>query len=154
MSLRRATIAAVALAGACGPQQLEGSLSTLMDLKYQRMTASSSSDEMVVRFSRPQGSGEDLVLQVSAKRTGLAPEALLFDLAEVTPQGTQRGALSRNVLNDPHRTFPSLLRGRLQFNRPLTVGQGVTGSFSVTFAEGTVYAAGRTVYGNFGATVQ
>ncbi len=156
LSLTRKSMAALLLIGSfgCGSQGLEGSLSTVIDLHYSRSNAASSSDEMVVRFTRPLGSGDDIVLAVSAKRAGLDPNALQFDLTDTMPDGNQRGTITRNVFNDPRTTFPPLFLGHLRFNSSLTVGRTVGGNFSVTFAEGTSFASGRTVFGSFGATVQ
>jgi len=156
LSLNRMIVAALLLTGCfgCGGQHLDGSLSTVLDLHYSRSNASVSPDEMVVRFIQPIGGGENVVLQVGAKRAGASPNALQFDLAEALPQGTQRGTITRNVLNDPRTSFPPLLRGHLNFNSSPSVGQTVCGNFSITFAEGTTFASGRTVYGDFGASVQ
>ena len=156
LSLTRMSIVALLFTGCfgCGGQQLEGSLSTVLDLHYSRSNASVSPEEMVVRFVQPIGSGENVVLQVGARRAGASPNALQFDLAEALPQGNQRGTITRNVLNDPRTSFPPLLRGHLNFNTSLSAGQTVGGNFSITFAEGTSFASGRTVYGSFGATVQ
>lgn len=149
----RAALIAVGCAS-CGGAQLEGSLSTVLDLHYSRTNASSGPDQVVVRFIQPLDAGENVVLQVGAQRLGLDPNALQFDLAETLPQGSQRGVISRNVLNDPRTTFPPLVRGRLQFNAPLAIGHTVSGSFNATFADGTTFASGRTVFGSFGGVVQ
>ena len=157
LSLKTMSIAAMLALGCvgCGRQQLEGSLSAVLDLHYSQTNASSSPDEMVVRFIQPLGGGgENVVLAVSASRAGVDPNALQFDLAELTPTGNQRGTLTRNVFNDPRTTFPPLARGHLQFNSSLIVGRTVGGNFSVTFQEGTTFASGRTVFASFGATVQ
>jgi hypothetical protein len=156
LSLTKKSMAALLLIGSfgCGSHALEGSLGEVIDLHYTGSNAASSPDEMVVRFTRPLGSGEDVVLAVSAKRAGLDPNALQFDLADTMPDGTQRGTITRNVFNDPRTTFPPLVRGHLQFNSSLSVGRTVGGNFSATFADGTTFASGRTVFGSFGATVQ
>jgi hypothetical protein len=156
LSLKRMSLGALLLVGCfgCGGQQLEGSLSTVLELHYARSNASSSADEMVVRFIQPLGDGENIVLAVSASRAGVDPTALQFNLAETMPLGNQRGAITRNVFNDPRTTFPPLSYGHLTFNSSLIVGQTVGGNFSATFAPGTTFASGRTVFGSFGATVQ
>ena len=154
LSIKRVGAALALLAGAsCGGPQLEGSLSTVLDLHYSRSSAASSPDQVVVRFIQPLDSGENVVLQVGAQLVGLDPNTLQFDLAESISQNNQRGVISRNVLNDPRTTFPPLALGRLQFNAPLAAGKSVSGSFHATFADGTTFASGRTVFGSFGATV-
>jgi len=154
LSIERIGAALALLACAsCGGAQLEGSLSTVLDLHYSRASAASGPDQAVVRFIQPLDSGENVVLQVGAQLVGLDPNTLQFDLAESISPNNQRGVISRNVLNDPRTTFPPLVRGRLQFNAPLVAGKSVSGSFNATFADGTTFASGRTVFGSFGATV-
>lgn len=150
---RIAAVLALLACASCGGYQLEGSLSTVLDLHYSRASAATGPDQVVVRFTQPLDSGENVVLQVGAQRVGLDPNTLQFDLAESISQGNQRGVISRNVFNDPRTTFPPLSRGRLQFNAPLAIGKSVSGNFNATFADGTSFASGRTVFGSFGATV-
>lgn len=138
----------------CGRQQLEGSLTEIMDLHYEQAAVASTPAQLVARFTRPQGSGEDIVLQVTTSLSGVAPGTSRFDLTEVTPDNTQRGVISRNVLNDPRTTFPAIARGSLNLSGTLSTGKRVSGSFSVTFVEGIQFANGRTVFASFEATVQ
>jgi len=139
---------------ACGRQQVEGSLTEIMDLHYQQAAVASTPAQLVARFTRPQGAGEDIVLQITANLAGLAPGTSRFDLAETMPDNTQRGVVSRNVLNDPRTTFPAIARGALNLSGTLATGQRVSGSFSVTFVEGIQFASGRTAFASFGAIVQ
>lgn len=154
---RKAKMVATSLMVACGgcsPQGLEGSLTEIMDLHYRQAEVASTPAQLVVRFARPLGGGEDIVLQVTANLSGAAPGPTRYDLAETISPGTQRGILSRNVFNDPRQTFPAIARGSLQVKGTLATGQSVSGDFSVTFVECTSFACGRTVFGNFGAIVQ
>jgi hypothetical protein len=152
----RAAMALIAATCAgCAGSSLEGSLGTVIDLRFDTVTASQTADAVTVKYLRAQGTGQDVVLQVTASLAGkaLSPNVSL-DLAEEVATGIQRGTISRNVLNDPRTTFPKLKRGNLQFSSTLAVGQKVHGGFSATFADGTDAASGRTVFGDFGATVQ
>lgn len=139
-----------------GPKHhLEGSLTTIMDLGYDSAQVDITTEEVAVRFVRTQGAGEDTVLKVSASLIGAAADAeTTIDLDELAPSGAQRGRISRNVLDDPRREFPALRTGRLLFHRAPVSGQTAPGEFSVTFENGTEAASGRTVYGDFEATVQ
>ena len=139
----------------CAGSSLEGSLGTIIDLRFETVTASQTTDAVTVKYLRAQGAGQDVVLQVTASLAGtsLSPNVSL-DLAEEISPGVQRGTISRNVLNDPRTTFPKLQRGGLRFSSALSPGQKVNGNFSATFADGTDAASGRTVFGDFGATVQ
>lgn len=141
---------------ACGGlNQLEGSLGAIVDLTYSGTKAAQTADQLALQFVRTKGTGEDLVLQVTASLAGiqLTPNATL-DLAELISPDVQRGAVSRNVLNDPRTSFPRLQRGRLRFRSALTRGQKVNGDFNITFIDGTDPACGRTVFGDFTAVVQ
>ena len=87
LSIKRVGAALALLAGAsCGGPQLEGSLSTVLDLHYSRSSAASGPDQVVVRFIQPLDSGENVVLQVGAQLVGLDPNTLQFDLAESISQ--------------------------------------------------------------------
>lgn len=161
LPVTRKAIALAWLGGALGcgtrdlPYRLEGSLSVLIDLRYQKTYLDLSPEELAVRFVTPQGEGEDTVLKVTASLLGAAVEAEdPIDLAEDTPEGKQRGVVSRNVLADEsNRSFPRLERGRLVFLRAPVSGSKVPGEVSVTFANGNQLASGRTLYGSFQAEV-
>ena len=140
--------------GACGPHGLEGSLTELLSLRYQSAVAQSDGMQATVRFQVPRGSGQDIVLEVSAQVGDLnvVPYALI-DLAETGPNGRERGVVSRTVTGDPLHDFPSILRGALRFDANFPSGTSIPGAFTVTFNEGTSFGAGRTVYGDFQAKV-
>ncbi|MCP3103624.1 hypothetical protein LZ198_32545 [Myxococcus sp. K15C18031901] len=145
---------------ACGAKdgELEGSVSTLLDLKYQRVEALLAEGELSINFLVPQGAGANTVLKVSAQVGDMIPEGytggLNINLAEVLSNGAQRGAIGRTVLDEPERTFPPLQVGALIVQQlPLQQGQKVDGEFHVTFANGTHIYSGRTIFGSFEATV-
>jgi hypothetical protein len=139
-----------------GPR-LEGSVTALLDLRYQTAEAQADEDEASVRFLTVQGAGENTILKVAARLDDLelAP-GVKIDLAEVlgeTPDSPQRGAVSRSVLDEPQREFPRLLRGGLTFDQPVVPQTQVSGEFHVTFVNGTDVYSGRTIFGRFEATV-
>ncbi len=139
-----------------GPR-LEGSVTALLDLRYERAEALADEDEASVRFVTAQGAGENTILKVSA----VLDELVLtpgepVDLAELLgeePESPQRGSVSRSVLDEPERLFPRILRGTLTFDKALTPGATVPGNFHVTFVNGTDVYSGRTIFGRFEATV-
>ena len=141
---------------ACGPEHaLEGSLTEVVDLTFTKVDVQRSEDELAVRFLRPQGIGDDVVLRVSAGLLGTAVDANNpIDLAESDPVGNQRGRVTRNVLDDPLTDFPELERGELVFHKSVISGKTIPGEFHLTFARGTKLANGRTVFGTFEAKVQ
>ncbi|MBI3181901.1 MAG: hypothetical protein HYZ28_07130 [Myxococcales bacterium] len=143
----------------CGPQdgpkyRLEGSLGVLLDLRYDFAQVEMSIEQVAVVFARNREEGQDTAMKVTANLLGAAVEAdSPLDLAEITPSGAQRGVISRNVFEDPRKTFPKLQRGRLVFRRSPISGETVPGEVSFTFENGTDLASGRTVFGKFEASV-
>ena len=140
--------------GGCGPHDLEGSLTELLPLHYQSSVAQSDGAQATVRFQVPRGSGQDVLLEVSAEISDLnAVPYALINLAETALDGKQRGVVSRTVTGDPLHVFPPILRGTLRFDANFAPGASMPGAFTVTFSEGTEFGAGRTVYGDFQAKV-
>jgi hypothetical protein len=171
--LRRAAAAACLLAlWTCGPAnapkaKLEGSLLTVMNLDYDDAVLSYDGTQFVVSFRRRQGLAMgDCVSAVAACDTPLAvtarfepmglpdggPDTLVggrrYDLTEVLSNGSQRGTVSRNVLDDPRRTFPPLRVGSIMLKNVPQQGQGLNaaGDFHVTFQNGVEFASGKTVF--------
>ena len=146
------------LMAGCGEgPRLEGSVTALLDLRYQTAEAQADEDEASVRFLTVQGAGENTILKVAARLDALTlTPGVKIDLAELlgdTPDAPQRGVVSRSVLDEPQREFPRILRGGLTFDQALTPQAEVTGDFHVTFVNGTDVYSGRTIFGRFEATV-
>ncbi|RKH16578.1 hypothetical protein D7Y13_12000 [Corallococcus praedator] len=149
-------------AAACGDGEggaLEGSVTPLLDLRYQRAEARLAEGSLAVSFVETQGTGQDVVLKVSARVADMLPEdpeyagSLDIDLAEPLEDGSQRGSVDRSVLDEPVRPFPLLARGNLFVKSlPKTPGDRVSGEFNVTFVNGTDVYSGRTIFGRFEAT--
>ena len=103
--------------------------------------------------------GEDVPLKVTVRTAQLTPEqieSLDFNLAADAGNGgiDQIGVLSRNMLNDPRRSFTSLNRGSLTVDRlPAMPGETCTGEFRATFDPGIDFSSGRTLFGTFTAIV-
>jgi hypothetical protein len=167
--------AVVGVALACGPTTVQGSLSEILDLTYHDIKLGFAGDEIALRYTRPRGTGEDTVLEVSEKldgllvRTGdyvnLAEPLPAFALADagvpdggLLPDGglfdEQRGLVTRDVFNDPRKTFPLISDGFMVLYDVPRDGGTVKGSFSVTFQRCVDFGCGRTVFGDFKAKVQ
>lgn len=158
---------------ACGPQdpnkppakyRLEGSLTQVMDLGYDLVRVQPSVNDVSVLFVRlrpiggdsptdggttmePAGMSEDYPFKIAFDLRGQpVPTGVRVDLAEEDMNMNQRGACSRNVLNDPRKTFPRLVRGTLFLDRELMPDMPVQGDFNVTFENGIEAASGRTVF--------
>lgn len=159
--------------------QLEGSLTQLMALGYDEARLRldydpdnpQPTDTLGIEFVRlrPMGSdtlpdggmvmvqdSEDMVLKIGYQLAGDAPPAnQRLDLTFLDENGVSRTTLSRNVLNDPRRSFPPLRVGSLFLDRrPDRVAMNtVNGEFNLTFENGIEVASGRTIFGKFSAKV-
>lgn len=159
--------------------RLEGSLGQLMNLGYDEARLRLDydpnnpmpSDTLGIEFVRVRplgaagpddggatmvGASEDIVLKIGYLLAGDAPPAnQRLDLTFLDQNGAFRTTLSRNVLNDPRRSFPPLRVGSLFLDRaPDRVARNtVLGEFNLTFENGIDVASGRTVFGNFAAKV-
>jgi len=153
---------------ACGPQSIQGSLSTLLDLDYSSVQVAytggsvdggvMANGEVAVSFLEPSGKSENAVLIVTEDLTGLqvAPNGVV-DLTLVPPSGVgQRGVVTRDVANDPRTTFPALQIGSMRLNSTPIPGSGnsVSGAFNVTFALCPDFACGYTAFASFSGQVQ
>lgn len=156
----------------CGPAnapraKLEGSLLTVMNLDYDDAVLAYDQTQFVISFRRKQGmvmgdclsavAACDTTLSVTARFESMAlPDGgqdtlyggLRYDLTQVLSNGSQRGEVSRNVLDDPRRMFPSLRVGSIMLKNVPMQGQGLpaTGDFHVTFQNGVEFASGKTVF--------
>lgn len=155
--------------------RLEGSLGQVMDLGYDEVRISETDQDVSVLFVRifelddttsdggatgSVGTIEDYPFKLTlALRRQPVPVGVNVDLTEEDNNMNQRGTCSRNVRNDPRKTFPRAIRGELFLERDLISDAGVAadyvaGNFHVTFENGIEAASGRTVFGNFNAKVE
>jgi len=152
----------------CGPQQVQGSLSTILNLQYNTVTLAytggsvdggvMTNGQVAVRFLETSGKTENAVLVVTEDIDGLVVKpGGVVDLTQVPPSGVgQRGVVTRDVANDPRKTFPPLQRGSMKLNATPIPGSGesVGGAFNVTFALCGDFACGFTAFASFTAVVQ
>ena len=140
--------------GPGGPQQLDGSLTEVCDVSYDRATLQATDGYLSLRFLQKRGEAEDVVLKVGVVIDGPVPDhSVQYDLAEMMAGG-QRGTATRNVLAEPqHTTFPPLMRGLFRADGDLTKATRVRGELSLTFVQGNVLGSGRAVYGSYEAEV-
>jgi hypothetical protein len=152
----------------CGPQKIQGSLSTLLNLDYSSVQVAytggsvdggvMTNGQVAVSFLEPSGKSENAVLIVTEDLTGLQvkPNGAV-DLTLVPPSGVgQRGVVTRDVAGDPRKTFPPLQIGSMKLNSTPIPGSGdsVSGAFNVTFALCADFACGYTAYASFSGKVQ
>jgi hypothetical protein len=150
----------------CGPKQVQGSLSTLLNLDYNSVQVAYTggsvdggvmkNGQVAVSFLEPSGKSQNAVLVVTEDLSGLqvAPTGKV-DLAQALGNG-QRGVVTRDVTNDPRTTFPALQIGTMELNGTPVPGSGasLSGSFNVTFALCADFACGYTAFASFSAQVQ
>lgn len=171
---------AVPVAGAlvlacCGQNEIQGSLSTILDLHYDSVELAYTGGQsdggvmenglLSVRFLQASGQASNAVLVVTEDLTGLTVKpGGQVDLAQVPPSGVgQRGVVTRDVFNDPRKSFCQdadppgpLQRGYLKLDGTPVPGskQTVSGFFTVTFGLGVDFGCGRTAFTGFTAKVQ
>lgn len=150
------SVAVAPLVCGCGhhTSQLQGSLSEVLPLTYKNADLVFDDQSVSVRFLLPKGLAQNVVLAVGADTEELdRGTALTVDLTQASPSGGERGTVTRDVEGDPRHDFPSIARGELKFSQPIAKGKTLAGSFHVTFEDGAQFASGRTVFGDFEATV-
>ncbi|HXX32029.1 MAG TPA: hypothetical protein VEJ89_15110 [Myxococcaceae bacterium] len=172
---RRISLAGTLLLVCCGPQEVQGSLSTILDLHYDSVEVAYTggvSDggvmqdgSLAVRFLQSSGQASNAVLVVTEDLTGLTVKpGGQVDLTQVPPSGVgQRGVVTRDVYNDPRKTFCDdaappgpLEHGYLRLDQTPVPGTGqtVSGFFTVTFSLGVDFGCGRTAFSGFSGKVQ
>ncbi|MBL9037291.1 MAG: hypothetical protein JNG84_02140 [Archangium sp.] len=151
--------------------RLEGSATQLFDLGYDQVRVTVSVDDVALLFVRRRplnatlpdggtpdeenmGTSEDYPLKVAYQLWGdEAPVARRVDLAERDMNMAARAVVSRDVLNDPRKTYPGVQRGTLYLTGALEPGAKLRGDINITFENGIETASGRTVFGSFDAQV-
>lgn len=144
------------LVTACGGEtkQLEGSLSTLVDLEYESAELIQSEEDFALRFIKRREIGEDTPVKLTYSLAGTAISTNTdMDLSEDRPAGGERSAVTREVLEDPRKTFPRIERGAIKFFSLPEPGGRVKGELHFTFEQGVEFGCGRTVFGPFEANV-
>lgn len=153
--------------------QLEGSVGQLFDLGYDEARIQLATEDVALLFVRTRpletrlpdgglamnemtGVTEDYPIKISyALWNDEIPVKTRVNLAEVDPDDPKkhRAVVTRDVLNDPRKTYPTIHIGTLIFNSRPEAGAKVTGDFNITFSNGIETASGRTVFGHFEAKV-
>lgn len=137
--------------------RLEGSLGTVMDFGYDEVELAYSPTEFTTNFRRKKGMGFDTILSVTARieQTPFPDGGMerftggpTWNLPDVLTSGLPRGAVSRNVLDDPRTMFPPIRIGEIHYQNVPEQGQGITaaGDFHITFENGVEFASGKTVF--------
>lgn len=152
---RLAWLAAWALSSCAPGNQLAGSLSELASLEFNVVEVQLGTGQLVVLYRSESDAGDDVPFQL-AVNIGATPLAkgATFELGGNDPEGQPVAFASRAVAGDP-RAFPAILKGQLQLDSAVAVGQPAAGHFFLVFdyqGDGSL-GQGRTVQGAFQATV-
>jgi hypothetical protein len=151
-----ATLALPIALSACGPgNSLDGSMEDLTSLSFTGVAVKLQASSLVIQYQSFIDGGGNIPFELTYNTSGIpldGGQTLLLDAG--TASGLPRAVASRNVVGDI-RAFSPIDRGTLTLSTPVVVNQAVLGSFFVVFSYQTdgSLGSGRTVYGNFDATV-
>jgi hypothetical protein len=180
MTRTHAPLLLAALSLACSPSNsLQGSMGELVSLDFNQVTVKLAQNQLVVSYLETSDGGAlsmPFQLAVDAPDGGFQANStfLVSGLAQDggSDAGTGDGGLgdggdaaddggvvlfavaNRSVATDT-RAYSPIDRGHVDLNQSPVVGQSVSGDFFVVFTYQTdgSLGSGRTVYGNFSATV-
>jgi hypothetical protein len=127
----------------------------LTSLSYRGVAVKLQGGLLVIQYQDFLDGGGNVPFELTYNTAGISLDAgrtLLLDAG--TSAGLPRAIASRTVIGD-NRTFSAIDRGTLTLSTPVAVDQVASGSFFVVFGyqDDDTLGSGRTVYGNFEATV-
>lgn len=129
---------------------LSGTIASLLDLSFTSTRVLLGTNTLEIDFLRSEG--RDVVMKIVVDTRQL-------DLTSAAPiggsvAGVPRTTVSRAVAGEAARTFPSVISGALTLDEAPAVGASAHGTFLLTFSPGTDPLSGRTLSGEFFATVE
>ena len=141
---------------ACGAgNSLNGSMATLTPLAYTGVAVKLQGSSLVIEYENFVDGGGNIPFELTYNTAGTPLDAgHTFLLDAGTAAGLPKAVASRTVVGD-NRAFSPIDRGFLTLNGPVVLDQAASGSFFTVFtyqSDGSL-GSGRTVYGNFDATV-
>jgi hypothetical protein len=153
---RLAGLLPLALASACSPNSLQGSLSTLDSLAFTSAAIALGQGDIVVTYEDAHaGGGYDVPFELTVE-IGSQPVAkgTVLQLGAQDAAGNPIAVATRSVSGDT-RAFPAIKSGTLTLNDSPTVGLTLSGSFFVVFdyQNDSSLGQGQTVEGSFQALV-
>jgi len=138
-------VVAFAACGQGAPAQLDGSLTAVVDVTYDRATLETRDGFLTLRFQQKRGTAEDTVLKVgviidgtiSGDGTGRASAALASPFAGVTPSAPHTLRLGRQQMSGRGEVFAvgnfSVLRYEMAaMTVQLSAAINVFGLFTIT----------------------
>jgi hypothetical protein len=180
MTRAHAPLLVAVLSLGCSPaNSLQGSMGELVSLGFNQVTVKLAQNQLVVSYLQTSDGGAltmPFQLTVDPPDGGFQANSTLLVSGVTQDGGLDAGATdagltdggttvddggevvyavaSRSVPNDA-RLYSPIDRGHVDLNQLPVVGQSVSGDFFVVFTYQTdgSLGSGRTVYGNFSATV-
>ena len=157
LAQRFASLALPIALSACAPgTSLNGSMEDLTSLSYTGVAVKLQGSQLVIEYQDFIDGGGNIPFELTYNTGGiqLADAGRTFLLDAGTAAGLPRATASRVVVGD-QRMFSPIDRGYLTLLTPVVVGEPAHGDFFAVFTYQTdgSLGAGRTVYGNFEATV-
>jgi hypothetical protein len=140
------------LAACAPPNTLQGSLSELTPLTFEKVSVQVSSSILVLQYQHtPPGGGQAIPFQlVLTPPPGQALAAgTKIDLAQMGTNEMPVAVCSREAPMDPRHNLPPIKVGELDLTSNYSVGATASGEFHILFGEGGDVGEGRTVDGTF-----
>jgi len=141
---------------ACTPaNSLNGSMEDLTALSFTNVAVKLQGSSVVIEYENFVDGGGNIPFELTYNTQGAALDGgTSFLLDAGTRSGRPAAVASRTVVGDT-RTFSPIDRGYLNIDTPVVEGETASGNFFAVFSyqnDGSL-GSGRTVYGNFQATV-
>ena len=138
---------------ACSPPNtLQGSLSELVDLTFEKVEVQVSPNLLLIQFQHsPKGGGLEIPFQMElTPPPGKAlANGVVLDLSKIDGNGNPETRCSREATNDPRHTLPPVKIGSLTLATDFAPGDTAAGEFHILFGTGGDVGEGRTLNGTF-----
>ena len=150
-------LSGLALASACSPNSLQGSLSTLDSLAFTSVVIEMGQGDLVVTYedANPGGGGYQVPFELTVEiGSQPVPKGTVVQLGAQDAAGNLIGVATRSVSGDT-RPFPAIKSCTITLNDTPTVGESLSGNFFLVFdyQNDSSLGQGQTVEGSFQATV-
>jgi hypothetical protein len=144
--------ALLASVGGCGPRKptLTGSLSQYFSLTFTRHEVLRTHNAFQITYYNLTQVEEDVVARITVVTTGYDfTPGHSYDLSGEYAPGHPRCVVSHAAGNEPPRTLPPVLRGKVTLDQGGKLGEQTEGSFSLAFGQGGDFGDGRDIGGDF-----
>jgi len=148
-------VGSVAVVACGGENSLGGSVDALFPLQVSFVQILRNEEAFQVGYYNNREHDIDLVAQVTVALFGITLQpGQTVDLAGEYAPGHPRTTIVHAAADEAPRVLPGISRGDLVLGQGGNPDEWTQGNFSVGFAQGSEYGAGRTLYGNFVGTAR